>query len=103
MTLTLMSPRAEKFLDASARVYRPWDGDLTGKRVAFVDNGRPNALRILQLIEARLSEKFEVKSRWVHKIDHSSAGTGGWTVIPVLSVEPSLADEVDVAISGIGN
>ena len=103
MALTLLSPRAEKYLDASARIFRAWDGDLKGKRVGFVDNGRPNALRILQLIEGRLAEQFGIQSRWVHKIEHSSAGTGGWTVIPVLSVEPTLPDEVDVAISGIGN
>ena len=103
MTLTLVSPRAEKFLDASARVYRPWDGDLKGKLVGFVDNGRPNALRILEMVEARLSERFGIQSRWVHKIEHSAAGTGGWTVIPVLSIEPTLPDEVDVTVSGVGN
>lgn len=103
MTLTLYSPRAEKFLDASARVQRAWDGSLKNKRVAFVDNGRPNALKILEMIEKRLVENYQVTPRWVHKIDHSSAGTGGWTVIPVLSVEPGLPDEVDVAINGVGN
>ena len=99
----LLSPRAEKFLDASVvLVQRPWDGSLRNKRVGLVDNGRPNAKGVLQLIEQRLIQLYDIKPRWVHKIDHSTVGTGAWTLIPVLSVEPGLADEVDVVINGVG-
>jgi hypothetical protein len=103
MTLTLLSPRAEKFLDASTQVFRDWDGNLKGKRVGLVDNGRPNALRILTMVEGRLLRDYGIKPVWVHKIESSAAGTGGWTVVPVLAIHPTLPDEVDVVINGVGN
>jgi hypothetical protein len=102
-TVTLVSPRAERYLDASEQADRRWDGTLAGKRVAFVDNGRPNADRVLGLLEHALIEEYGVKPTWVRKVEHGKPGMGGWTVIPVLDVAPDLPDRVDLVITGIGN
>jgi hypothetical protein len=102
-TITLYSPRAERYLDASEQNDRRWDGSLAAKRVALVDNGRPNADKVLELLERELVEQYGIEPTWIRKVDHGRPGMGGWTVIPILDVAPNLADEVDLVITGIGN
>lgn len=102
-TVKLYSPRAERYLDASEHTDRRWDGTLAAKRVALVDNGRPNADKVLELLERELIEQYGIQPTWIRKVDHGRPGMGGWTVIPILDVAPDLPDEVDVVITGIGN
>lgn len=99
--LTVLSPRAERYLSAIAKVERPWDGDLRKKKVAFVNNGRPNAQTILAMIEKRLIEQFEIEPVWVHKAEKIKTGEG--TIIHVDTAAPNLAYEVDAAINGVGS
>lgn len=102
-TVQLYSPRADRYLDASEQSDRRWDGTLAQKRIAFVDNGRPNADKVLELLERELIERYSIQPTWIRKVEHGRPGLGGWTVIPITDVAPDLANEVDVVITGIGN
>jgi hypothetical protein len=99
----LLYPRSEKYLDTSQKVERPWDGNLSGKRVCIVDNGRPNALEVLRLIEKELQGRHPVQIRWIHKRDHGEAGRIPWTNMPLGPMAPGLENEIDVLITGIGS
>jgi hypothetical protein len=102
-TTRLLYPKAEKYLDASKKVERPWDGTLAGKRVCIVDNGRPNALEVLSIIEKELKAKYKMQLRWIHKRDHGVAGRIPWTNMPLPPMAVGLENEIDVLITGIGN
>jgi hypothetical protein len=98
----LLYPRAERYLDASHAITRHWDGSFSGKRVTLVDNGRPNADKVLGLVEEELVRRFGIKPTWIRKIDHGKPGMGGWTVIPLSKVAPDLQSQADMVITGLG-
>jgi hypothetical protein len=100
--MKLLYPRAEKYLDASKGNAGHWDGTFAGKRVTLVDNGRPNADKVLALIERELVHRFGIEPTWIRKIDHGKPGMGGWTVIPLSKVAPDLQSQTDMVITGLG-
>src|ERR1700737_2530060 len=100
--LELLSPRAEKYLNASQSVARRWDGGVNGKRVTFVDNGRPNANKVLALIESELARLYDIKASWIHKIDQAKPGMGGWVIVPISKIAPDLHNQTDLVITGLG-
>ena len=99
----LLYPKSEKYLDTKQKVERLWDGVLRGKRVCIVDNGRPNALEVLKLIEKGLLDKHDLQIRWIHKRDHGKPGMIPWTNMPLGPMAVGMENEVDVLITGIGN
>ena len=65
----VLLPRAEARGGSQGRVTKPGLADLKGKRIAFVDDSRPNADVVLAEYQALLEEKYGIRSTVVHKVD----------------------------------
>jgi hypothetical protein len=74
-------------------------GDLAGKRVAFIDDGRPNADVILDVYRALLEARHGVRSVVVRK---QALGRGVNQPLPE-DVFEQLAREVDAGVVAVGS
>ena len=100
----LVYPRAEQHAGSRQKVDRGWDGKLASKRICFVDNGRPNADRVLALVEQEMVARFQVQPVRLRKKDHvKAAGLGTPTVVPLAAVAGNLEEQVDALVTGLGN
>ena len=66
---TVLFPRAEIKVGSGARVAKPGVADLRGKRVAFIDDSRPNADVVLAAYQALLETKYGIHPVVLHKVD----------------------------------
>ncbi len=96
---TVLLPRAESWSGSKARVTRPGLADLRGKRVAFIDDSRPNADVVLAEYQALLEKKYEIHAVVIHKVDL------GLRINEPLSkdVFEKLANEVDAGVVALGS
>ncbi|MCC6531756.1 MAG: hypothetical protein IT531_04340 [Burkholderiales bacterium] len=65
----VLLPRAEARGGTGRRTTRPGLADLKGKRVAFIDDSRPNADVVLAAYQALLEQKYGIRATVVHKVD----------------------------------
>ncbi len=96
---TVLLPRAESHGGSKGRVAKPGLADLRGKRVAFIDDSRPNADVVLAEYQALLEAKYGIRSIVIRKIDL------GLRVNEPLSKEAfeKLASEVDAGVVALGS
>lgn len=95
----VLFPRAEARGGSQARVARPGLADLRGKRVAFIDDSRPNADVVLAEYQALLEKKYGIRSTVVHKVD---LGLRVNEPLPKDAFE-KLANEVDAGVVALGS
>jgi hypothetical protein len=97
---TVLLPRAEAFKGgAHGRVIKPGLADLRGKRVAFIDDSRPNANVVLAEYQALLEAKYGISSVVIHKVD---LGLRINEPLPK-DVFAKLASEVDGGVVALGS
>ncbi len=97
---TVLLPRAETFKGRSkGRVVKPGLADLRGKRVAFIDDSRPNADVVLAEYQALLETKYGIRSVVIHKVD---LGVRVNEPLPK-DVFAKLANEVDAGVVALGS
>lgn len=96
---TVLLPRAETRGGSQARVAKPGLADLRGKRVAFIDDSRPNADVVLAEYQALLEKMHGIHSTVIHKVDL------GLRVNEPLPKEvfEKLAREVDAGVVALGS
>jgi hypothetical protein len=80
-------------------VTTPGLADLRGKRVAFIDDSRPNADVVLAEYQALLEKKYGISSVVIHKID---LGLHVNEPLPK-DVFETLANEVDAGVVALGS
>ncbi len=95
----VLLPRAEAKAGSQGRVTKPGLAELRGKRVAFVDDSRPNADVVLAEYQALLEKKFGIRSVVIHKID---LGLRINEPLPK-DVFDKLANEVDAGVVALGS
>lgn len=95
----VLLPRAEAKERTKARVATAGLTDLRGKRVAFIDDSRPNADVILAEYQALLEAKYGISSVVIHKID---LGLRINEALPK-DVFEKLASEVDAGVVALGS
>ena len=95
----VLLPRAEAKARAKGIVTKPGLTDLRGKRVAFVDDSRPNADVVLAEYQALLESKYAIHSVVVHKVD---LGLRVNEPLPK-DVFEKLANEVDAGVVALGS
>lgn len=95
----VLFPRAEVKGGSKARVTRPGLADLRGKRLAFVDDSRPNADVVLAEYQVLLEKKYGIRSTVIRKVDL------GLRVNEPLPKEvfEKLANEVDAGVVALGS
>lgn len=95
----VLLPRADAKAGSKTRVSKPGLVDLRGKRIAFVDDSRPNADVVLAEYQMLLEEKYGIQSVVVHKVDL------GLRVNEPLPKEvfDKLAGEVDGGLVALGS
>lgn len=95
----ILLPRAEPTGQSTGRVAKPGIADLRGKRVAFIDDSRPNADVVLAEYQSLLEAKYGIHSVVVHKVDL------GLRVNEPLPKEffQKLTNEVDAGIVALGS
>jgi len=96
---TVLLPRAESHGGSKGRVAKPGLADLRGKRVAFIDDSRPNANVVLAEYQALLEKKYGIHPVVIHKID---LGLRINEPLPK-DVFEKLANEVDAGIVALGS
>jgi hypothetical protein len=96
---TVLLPRAEAYGKSKGRVAQPGLADLRGKRVAFIDDSRPNADVVLAAYQALLEKKYGIHSVVIHKID---LGLRINEALPK-DVFEKLANEVDAGVVALGS
>lgn len=96
---TVLLPRAEARAGSQARVAKPGLADLRGKRVAFIDDSRPNADVVLAEYQALLEKMYGIHSVVIHKVDL------GLRINEPLPKEvfEKLAAEVDAGVVALGS
>ena len=96
---TVLLPRAEAKAGSKKRVAGPGLSDLKGRRVAFIDDSRPNADVVLAEYQALLEAKYGIRSIVIHKIDL------GLRINEPLSKDAfeKLANEVDAGVVALGS
>jgi len=95
----VLLPRAEARAGAKGTVTKPGLADLRGKRVAFVDDSRPNAAVVLAEYQTLLETKYGIHSIVVHKVD---LGLRVNEPLPSAVFE-KLASEVDAGVVALGS
>lgn len=65
----VLLPRAEAKSASAARVAKPGLADLRGKRIAFIDDSRPNADVVLAEYQALLESLYGIRAVVIHKVD----------------------------------
>ena len=95
----VLLPRAEAKARSKRRVATPGLADLRGKRVAFIDDSRPNADVVLAEYQALLEAKYGIRSVVIHKID---LGLRVNEPLPK-DVFEKLAKEVDAGVVALGS
>ncbi len=101
----LVNPKAETW-QRPARVARgtPWDGEIKGKVIGLVDNGRPNAGAIERMVADRLVTTLGIRPYVIRKIDYTVAGQGGWSGHPLpKDVADKMLGQVGAVLTGLGN
>ena len=96
---TVLLPRAEAKTGSKGRVVKPGLAELRGKRVAFVDDSRPNADVVLAEYQALLEKNYGIHSVIIHKVD---LGLRVNEPLPK-DVFEKLANEVDAAVVALGS
>lgn len=95
----VLLPRAEARGGAQSRVTKAGLDDLRGKRVAFIDDSRPNADVVLAQYQALLESKYGIAATVVHKVD---LGLRVNEAIPKDFWE-KLVGEVDAGVVALGS
>jgi hypothetical protein len=96
---SVLLPRAESFKGRSkGRVAKPGLADLRGKRVAFIDDSRPNADVVLAEFQALMEAKYGIQAVVIHKVD---LGVRVNEPLPK-DVFTKLANEVDAGLVALG-
>ena len=96
---TVLLPKAESYGGLIGRVDMPGLADLRGKRVAFIDDGRPNAGVLLAEYEALLVKKYGIRSVVIRKVD---LGVRVNQPLPK-DIFEKLANEVDAGVVALGS
>ncbi len=94
----VLSPRADK-AGSKGRQVKPGITDLRGKRVAFIDDSRPNADVVLAEYQALLEAKYGISSVVIHKVQ---LGLRINEPLPK-DVFDKLAGEVDAGVVALGS
>lgn len=95
----VLLPRAEAKAGSKERVAKPGLAELRGKRVAFIDDSRPNADVVLAEYQALLETKYGIRSVVIHKVD---LGLRVNEPLPK-DVFEKLASEVDAGVVALGS
>jgi hypothetical protein len=95
----VLFPRAEARAGSKARVATPGLADLRGKRVAFIDDSRPNADVVLAEYQALLEATYGIHSVVIHKVD---LGLRVNEPLPK-DVFEKLVSEVDAGVVALGS
>ena len=95
----VLLPRAEAKAGSEERVTKPGLAELRGKRVAFIDDSRPNADVVLAAYQALLETKYGIRSVVIHKVD---LGLRVNEPLPK-DVFEKLANEVDAGVVALGS
>jgi hypothetical protein len=95
----ILLPRAEARAGSKVRVAKPGLADLRGKRVAFIDDSRPNADVVLAEYQALLEKNYGIRSVVIHKVD---LGLRINEPLPK-DVFEKLANEVDAGVVALGS
>lgn len=95
----VLLPRAEARAGAQGRTTKPGLADLRGKRVAFVDDSRPNADVVLAAYQSLLEAKYGIRATVIHKVD---LGLRINEPLPK-DVFDKLAGEVDAGVVALGS
>ena len=96
---TVLLPRAEAKAQSKGRAAIAGLTDLRGKRVAFIDDSRPNADVVLAEYQALLEAKYGIRSVVIHKVD---LGLRINEPLPK-DVFEKLASEVDAGVVALGS
>lgn len=97
---TVLLPRAEAFKGKpSGRITQPGLADLRGKRIAFIDDSRPNADVILAEFQSLMESRYGIHAVVVRK---KSLGLRINQPLPKDVFEP-LAAEVDAGLVALGS
>ena len=91
-TLTVLTPVAERTV--TRNTLAPRVADLSGLRIGLLDNGKPNVDLLLDQIQMRLSERFEIT-----KIVHRRKNRVGFIAEDL----DELAAQCDVVINGVAD
>lgn len=101
--VTVCSPKGE-LPERGKPIDRGWKGELRGKTIGFLDNGRTNADLLLRLISERLVQTLDVKPLFLNKKDYWVAGMGPTSgTLSGKEVLSFFEGKVDAVIAGLGN
>lgn len=92
----ILCPRAETFEKKTIDFKKQWDGDIHGKSVLFLNDGRPNADVLLAAVRDHLVEKYAVVP---HEFGLWSIGRTAAEGLPTELME-KYAREVDAVVLG---
>ena len=96
---SVLLPKAESWGGSKGRVSKPGLTDLKGKRVAFIDDSRPNADVVLAEYQALLEAKYGISAVVVHKVE---LGLHVNEPLPK-DVFEKIASEVDAGVVALGS